>query len=1481
MDSSVLNTFEQHEVTDEFSDIFKTTVKELSVLNGIDTAISTNFIDQRIFSIRNAAKRTEELWKKGHVIDRDYHKALDALDEIDGLVLKKRELRVAGNQIAAANEELLRVAATGSRTMQSAAKQQAIRDHTEAIEKMDQEIAQEQKIYNDSKATMDKINGDMFNAWDKESMLQKDLDVLKELKVVDERVIENVAGRLAKASANVERLEGLVDTVATPARDLAAKAGDLMMTLKSKLIVANDVLQKAKIYEAGDIATNKIMQTLAKSIAEYTDPAVKFTRKMDNIFKVIKDGYTDLAAELVEGKDASRFLKQVQQITDDETEVMTDRMERQIKELDELISAEGSPDELSDAVLSKVAEWMSPTWQLKAAQLEDIMSIIEDAKNFGLVEAACILVKGLALLVKSVIRAPLFIIAKTLEVTIGKAAATVLADAIGATIEVSLELAHAYMSPSTQAVLLALYGFIDAFHVHNFGSWVNDMVSFVVSAALADKIFSLRLLQYPKTSGPSTINEDKEEPVHPEAMWEIDHRELAFSIDFWAKTYLEQIAMKQGKDKKSISYTKYQEFGGIRRIPGKYIELDNHPYDTQDEIDECQRVEKSLDLGNIIDETGEMTGVDLGGNLVSTVLPKKEGFVRNLINFPLYKNTLVWPNRDGEFLQTRGNDNQSSLDPGIYNVWVNMVTTGRYGFVFNHPNSSIATQRKAIATNLLDYQQFLHPSPDDPNVWDDVNSWANGNVGIRTVMSQDMHKVTLDVLEREERTDLVLEDDQVDIKDEDDKYSHFVPVEYNKFQYKNQDTLDFTNYQFEIKGRYLYTPTCKAFYNRVVSTGVVKYITHSSPLPPFSGDSWGVATRKALPNEIAKYTRILKQFVDYKKALLDKHNSIADSWDRAFKENLWAAFVSDTSPRNIWGYVKKIRTVLITELQYRTNMMLGKNKAAVWTKYLKSLEQLRTPLDTNRYHRLSFVGRFNQLIYSDTPERAATITQEIEKMGGNILENQLFTTGLSKNDALTWAKGVIKTAIYIPSIRNVDIPLYFGKIHCRVIVIDKPKQTCFIVFRGTTNFWEWVVDADFSGAEYGHIQSNPNGHYSLEISDKTETAGGDLESLFYGDPDNFALHRGFLRCWLAFKPQLIPYLDKVYKRHDIQNVIVTGHSLGAGITQIACLELPSLPIRKSFETTALAQLSGLSPTHQQVTYYRPHAYMYSSPAVGDRRFTWHFMNQTAESAHVYIDGDLITMSPPFLLPALESWGHAAQTSFLNDLKILASADAGAAATVWTAISYIFKVENISNPFAWMTSTGKIDMKKVKGRMTDLFVAYNKHKASKGGGIFFRLDNDLSGSVFETSTDPGSTVAAIALIFDLITTFSTARLERYHSIDNVVQTLDKVVLKHPDIFSEIDKEEQQDNPTWENIEIMIPPKLNPIPRTVETQIKQGKLIAIARSKKRYLPYQIVLEEDIIPGSIVRVIDYEETERCHNRQIKRRQIRKVTEGDYHGY
>ena len=985
---------------------------------------------------------------------------------------------------------------------------------------------------------------------------------------------------------------------------------------------------------------------------------------------------------------------------------------------------------ITEEIMAECSKWMSPSWRMAASLSEDIVYFSESLNIVKFTDYFVLLGRGAFVLIQALIKVPLMAAASAVEAVVGELIATVIVDLTEAVVVGVSEISSAILAPEVLAVMYAFYGFIDAFKVHNFWEWVNDMVSAIITPGLTDKIYPLRMRQYPERS----MKGSKDPTDDPAGMLKIDSEQFKATIDFWGKAFVEEVnRIKQQRN----TYTPYEPYQGMMRVPGKYINPRDHPFDTQEEVDLCLETEKYLDSGLLTDETGKLDGD-------GSVLPQLPGLVRNVVSFPVYQSGVKWPDLDGELVQTKGKFVETSVDDYIVDMWKYWVRTGEWGPAYTHPGASEATKKEAAFTNKADYNDFLSPSRDYKFAWTNVFNWVVNNKGKKSLIEQ------------------VINGDE---------------------------------YQSQLAQR----------------------VSH--------------------------------------------HNG---NQDKATEDMLWKLYILDThNTRTEWGYISNNRMLLLVETQQNVNVLSGVRKAKIWEDWIATISRAGIPLNTNRYHRLTFVGRLNQLVYADTLERRNQIEEELSKVGGRMLENRLVTTGsIASIVSNSWAKAIEKRSITVLT-QALDVPVFFGDMHCRIIVIEKPKLTCFIVFRGTTNAWEWVVDLDFTSAEFGSIQAGSlPGTYEMVMDSPGSSS---LESLVQGNPDTFTLHRGFLRAWQAFKPEVTRQLLDIYDTYKIEDVIVTGHSLGAGITQVACLELPSVPVGRKHT---------FAGHHQQLTYRRPHAYMYASPAVGDARFAWHFVNQTSESAHAYIDGDIVTMIPPLLLPSKESWGVEVRDSYFNDVVKLTESGKGASGVAWYLASRAFQGMNIPyTPDAWKTK-GSWDWTKIAAGITSINLAFMKHRALHGGGVFIRLDEDLSGAFIEQPSDPGSSDSTLSAM--AVGVLDRPALFARHSIDNIVIALENISKQNPDIFSEIDKAQAV---SWDDAVSIPVPKIEPIPARIEQALQNGVVIAMAYTKTRVAPFQIVPLSDIVPESVIDVRGMKKV--VSDRISRLRKKRKRKDGEYHGY
>ena len=1279
-------------------------------------------------------------------------------------------------------------------------------------------------------------------------------------KPFDEAKLEQMSADIKQLNVELRPINARVQASNSIWEEAAAD----LKKFRSELI---QIVKDSEQFKTATTIANEISKlAIGGDIAEVMHPISQIGKELKRSWDLISKGYASIADKAIEGGATYKeFLAEIKNVTQDELDTENTRVAKQLEELRTIFVSTGSKEQLTKEVLAKTAQWMTPSWRYATAVYDDLESVIakfNDVEFF--IDYISSIASAIAMVARTTVRGSLVGVFKIVETVIGETLTTAMLDTGISVIEAIGTLTSMFLAPPLQAVILAVYLEVDAFKVHNFQQWADDFLAVFITASGVAAFPKLKIAEYPEFT--QLVDPTSKDVQAPPKMWEIDHKQLKTVMDFWGKLFISEVN-KRGS--KMPAYVPLPNYGGIWRLPGKYIDPNHHPYDPIERVDACKQLETSLDIGTLVDENGTATGVDKGGNLSSQLIPRKKGLIRNLVDFPLYENTMVWPEREGGFVQTTGNLTRKNIDPSLFKLWTSWIRSGTWGTVYSAENATIGIKIKAAETNKIDFQQYMTVDRNAPFAWHELKQWADGNAGKKTIVQQDMKGIMLWEL----RTEMTFDYPVI----QRSAFEKFMFPAQDKAILENQDTLEFVESMFSKTGRYPYTPLARSFYNNVIHNKKTWQIeTEVFPSFPATVVTFR-STRAATPAEINKFTVIVKQYELFVSSLAKTQGDLDAAWKHAFKETLWDTYVKDTSPRTEWGYIERNLSQLIAETQLQTNLMLGKRKAKIWEEYMEKVSKVGIPLNTNRFHRLSFCARLNQLVYSEDVTTSKSIIKQIEEKGGKLLENRLITTGINAEETASWAKGLAKV-VFLPASASVDLPVFFGNLHCRIIIIPKPEITCFVVFRGTTNYWEWVIDLDFSAAEYGSISDIGQGKYKLNLHTKMDTPVNEFTDVISGDPDNFALHRGFLRAWLVFKPMIMKQMDELYKKYEIKDVIVTGHSLGAGIAQIACLEFPSVPVKQgSTGASALALLGGLNAA-PKISMRRPHCYCYSSPAVGDNRFSWHFVNQTSESAQVYIDADLITLIPPILIPANDSWSGATVESYLLDVKNLLEGDGGDVGAAWIIISRIFTHFSLPfNPIQWKTGSS-FDWGKIRGSLVKIMVAFDKHRAVRGGGVFLRLSAADSGAFTETSADPGSTAGGMSIFAHGVV--GPSELEARHSLDNVTLAMDRVAAEHEDLFDTIDKTE---HPQWGDAGTSKPDKpiLNPPTAAVLKSIQRGKVIGITTTNKRYARYHQVSPEHIDHHDIVWLPDVEEIHRKQKRQQSRHKKRRVMEGEYHGY
>jgi len=336
------------------------------------------------------------------------------------------------------------------------------------------------------------------------------------------------------------------------------------------------------------------------------------------------------------------------------------------------------------------------------------------------------------------------------------------------------------------------------------------------------------------------------------------------------------------------------------------------------------------------------------------------------------------------------------------------------------------------------------------------------------------------------------------------------------------------------------------------------------------------------------------------------------------------------------------------------------------------------------------------------------------------------------------------------------------------------------------------------------------------------------------------------------------------KYHDLENMFFTGHSLGAALVQTMALMLPRLPVREKKPTLFVGDtpISG---------YRHPHCYMFSSPTVGDGRFTNYFQRYSGEAAHVYFDGDVVTSVPPFLVPAADitqgGWNEAIQT-----LGALGKKSSGGAGLIW-GLHQAFKHLNLPSFMDISNYTddfNSFDREKLLNIAVEIARANNDHRALRGGGVFFRMDPHSTNFV-ESTYDPGNSTEMVTWLAKTVS-LDTNYFKDLHSIDKLVTRLERFAINHPDVFSM----DVENLPAWANGGAITPGD-NPVPSNIQKllQAEGAHVIGYAKTKHHWKPYQLVPKGDIDEFEAVWFPEkpLHQVQEAHSERVKRRRTDKA--------
>lgn len=1152
-----------------------------------------------------------------------------------------------------------------------------------------------------------------------------------------------------------------------------------------------------------------------KYITSTRDAIKGMTKAGDIMF----DGYRKYAKSFIEsGGDVAEFYDKAKSVSKHLSKQNIETLANEMQTLVDMKEAGASYETL----LRQATRFNTPSARMWMRSMDEFRELRE-------IEGIEWLLNGLAVIIKLLVRAPMLITLKTLESFTwmiagddGLRAMTAVGEVVGTSVLFMHSFMETAFGPEVQGLILFIQLEIDATK----SAWGSRMgltlAGLFPGSGLLLPLDTLRLNTYPDETKQAKGQIEVNDMINSEAM---DHEELKFSLDFWGKAYHQvmELSKKGYKD-----YVPFTEFKAIRRWSGKYINLKSHPLDGDERVAQCQHLEKQMDLNTLVDDNGALATADKGARMIGRAYPRRDQskWVRNLADFPLYKNTIYWPTDGGQETQIQGKFLQKNIDPAIAALFIQWATDGTFGVSYN-TSTSAETRHLARVANQRDLDYFLHPSKrgnDWPTAMLDLDKWVSGNRGAQKMMSQLMWEVGLKDFDQERK--LVIDPKTV---------PWYVPALDPGMT--NMETLDHVREMTRTLGRYpLDVHAWNVYANATKSKSpfIQYYRRIINPFPgPFNPAPFNLllTKRKPTPGEKREFTDVIKAANEYRAALVKTDGDAKSAMDTVMHDVMWRLYMDDTAAeRTIWGYINQFKGEFIQELQGATLVYAGNQKRKLIQDFMKAVVGKDIPLNTDSIHRAAFIGNFANLAYDPVPDSAGDVRKKLEKITGPWTHSELITTGLTTSEKISWAASLFEDN-GITMLTKGDFPVTWGNLHCKIIAFDKPQPMVVVAFRGTTTGLEWAVDGDFSSAHFGSIVPDKHGNgFTMEEVGFGIPIPENVMRIF-SKPGLYTVHRGFARAWAMFRDDIKTRVQELVDTLGIQYIMVTGHSLGAGIAQLCAMEMPHIPLP--------------AKDGAEVSNRKPNVYTFSSPNVGDSRFGTEFGVQVGEHIHTFIDGDIVTIAPPFLLPDHEEGKLIVDIlawEFKGSLSDMSTLMANMVGFIQFILGEsVLDIPSVFQPMSWLNDLGQFDKTKALANFVDVYVAFNQNRAVKGDGVHFRLGGVGSTDYLEQPYDMGVSMSAMQLLMDSVT--RTEMVVERHNMENVVSTMQAVADANPDLFESL---EDNPLPKWPPHNIPNPGgggKVNPVPADVLPLLQKGTVIGFAHTKRKYKPYQLVDHDDV--------------------------------------
>lgn len=1308
---------------------------------------------------------------------------------------------------------------------------------------------------------------------------KKAIDLAKSAYNKSKPVVEQAGERLRRAKDILSQdIKELADATRSGAKDAIAKAGAKVEAARGAVRDASSAFYQATAdqtksladlaasasIEAGNKAVQEIMGFVMSTIKQLLGPLEAVYKELAIIAKRMEGELKQLAAAGAEVAELELH------------GVVTDEVDTQMRNysanlIDNYQSATsniprtlGDAEALDRAIATGDLDVFIPSSTRYFCQVSDALAELRQIGSSaqGFLDMLIKPIRAVFLVLRAAVSGVAAASAKILEKIVGEYVVRVAQVAAEASAEIAFRALSWWFSVEAQLVLFGIAAISDAVKLHNWSRWLDDMIQ-RITLGLAPTPDSIKFAEYPDFTqvlhkgGEDDPTQVKEERI-PFIFEMSDYREYKVTIDFWAAQW-KKLAKTQGHTYKP--YRPLPPFQGLIRRTGKYIKLPNNPQASgvsDAELRKSQELEQDLAAGYIVDENNltPSKGADL-----AAIFPKdpRKG-PRNLSAFPYFSSSFTWPNPAGQFVSLQGTFTRSEMDPDIVALFELWAKQGTYGPHYNMAKTRTA-QLKAMKANQLDLQQFLQPSLDYPPIWGYIDLWVKSASGRRALGAIEMPRLTLQEFQRLRTLRSGIRAPQ---GFDTIPYPQFqIPVEWFADKglpmYWNvvSDTpSSYTGYTVQMleahrvkMGYYPVDGLALEFYNTALTQGIlVRQVVTSAfqtRLPLLTRGKVESAERPFL----ASIQKFVNSYNQYMGALDNTHKAKKAAVESELTQQTFNLWVEDTKElrKTTWDYIRMFKHEFVAQLMFQTQSWAHSQHQDIMRAWANAVKGADIPLNQNAYHRLLFVGRFAEAVYAIDPNKYKEKRKEMEKVTGPWLSHQLITTGITGSDIASWAaRTAISLVVETPFPKDiikgdVDLAVLMGNLHATITVIANPAKVVILAFKGTQNFWEWVIDFDFSQGDFGSIRQHGKNQqqYDFGVSDSADTKGEVAKLELWDSEAQMLVHSGFLRAWNHFKTEVNQALYKVYQAHpDVQDLIVTGHSLGAGIAGIAAIEVPAVP-----RSVPVKNKYGMFMGRTKIQYVRPHVYLFSSPAIGDTRYSHHFLTMTSETVNVFMDGDFITMVPPFLIPSqnrfFSMWRDSKQL-----IERMADITERPVAGIAGLLSFAFKAVNL--PFdltVFGDGHGNWDKDKIAEGMSRIYFSWNEHRAVRAAGSFLRLTKGQPDLALEVpGNDPGSTTNGLKDALQAVANIEDKRaiLLARHDISNVLTELESVAQRYPDFFADA----RGRMPQWSDAGTFTPGHHKKIPHKTQELLTQGEIIGYAETKHHHHAWSIVGEEDIL-------------------------------------